>query len=125
MKRINEVKLTGYVHYKKMAKTSKGDSKLSFSLNVFRNKPEGGNAVYDYVQCVSYGDTADKLDLLEDGAECLIVGEWRHENYTDQAGNKKSIDFVKVDDGFGEIKLPKVEEAPEADAGNWDEMLPF
>lgn len=125
MKRINEVRLTGYVHFKKVSKTSKGDTKLSFSLNVFRNKPENGNAVYDYVQCVSYGEIANKLDLLEDGAECLIVGEWRHENYTDQAGNKKSIDFVKVDDGFGEIKLQKVEEAPVADAGNWDEMLPF
>lgn len=124
MKRINEVKLTGYVHFKKMAKTSKGDSKLSFSLNVFRNKPENGNAVYDYVQCVSYGETADKLDLLVDGAECLIVGEWRHETYNDRDGNKKSIDFVKVDDGFGEIKLQKAEEPAEEFSVD-DEMLPF
>ena len=123
MKRINEVTLTGYVHYKKEAKTQKGETKVSFSLNVFRNKPENGNAVYDYVQCVSYGEIADKLNLLEDGAEALIIGEWRHENYTDQAGNKKSIDFVKVNDGFGEIKLPKVEEPKEDEIG--DEWLPF
>lgn len=123
MKRINNVTLTGYVHYKKEAKTQKGETKLSFSLNVFRNKPEGGNAIYDYVQCVSYGDTADKLNLLEDGAEAMIVGEWRHETYNDREGNKKSIDFVKVDDGFSEIKLAKVEEPKVEEIS--DEWLPF
>lgn len=123
MKRINNVTLTGYVHYKKEAKTQKGETKLSFSLNVFRNKPEGANAVYDYVQCVSYGDTADKLNLLEDGAEAMIVGEWRHETYNDRDGNKKTIDFVKVDDGFSEIKLAKVEEPKVEEIS--DEWLPF
>lgn len=123
MKRINNVTLTGYVHYKKEAKTQKGETKLSFSLNVFRNKPEGGNAVYDYVQCVSYGDTADKLNLLADGAEAMIVGEWRHETYNDRDGNKKTIDFVKVDDGFSEIKLAKVEEPKVEEIS--DEWLPF
>jgi single-stranded DNA-binding protein len=123
MKRINNVTLTGYVHYKKEAKTQKGETKLSFSLNVFRSKPEGGNAVYDYIQCVSYRETADKLNLLEDGAEAMIIGEWRHETYNDRDGNKKSIDFVKVDDGFSEIKLAKVEEPKVEEIS--DEWLPF
>lgn len=133
-------------------KTQSNLSVCSFSIAVDRRfKDANGNKQTDFINCVAWRTAADNIgNYFHKGSRILVTGSLQSRSYDDQAGNKRTVievlveevEFVEPKQGQTQAQaqeevrpippmpqMPGEEEAAimqaEADAAEVEESLPF
>lgn len=133
-------------------KTQSNLSVCSFSIAVDRRfKDSNGNKQTDFINCVAWRTAADIIgNYFHKGSRILVTGSLQSRSYDDQAGNKRTVievlveevEFVDPKQTQGQAQtqeevrpippmpqMPGEEEAAimqaEADAAEVEESLPF
>lgn len=136
---INKVILTGRLTATpELKKTSSDVPVVAFSVAVQRQyKDKQGNYPTDFLNCVSYRNTAEFIaKYFDKGNLIALVGELQSRNYEDKQGNKRTAFEVICSEAHfveskkevsQEFKAPKV--APNVSADGFEEVqddeLPF
>lgn len=73
-----------------------GTAVMRFTLAVNRRPDQNGNAVTDWIDCVTFGKLAENMaTYLEKGSQVAIEGRIQTRNYQTQEGQKrKSMEVV-------------------------------
>jgi len=116
--------------------TESGISRTTFSLAVQRKtKNEDGNYEVDFIDCVTWRDTADVIfKHFRKGSQICVEGSIRKDSFTDKDGNTKYNTYVLVD-GFDFVGTQKETQSETQPSGNEsiladeieldDDSLPF
>lgn len=116
---------------------SSGTSLCSFSLAATRKfKDKDGNKVTDWINCVSWGKTADVIaQYFRKGSKIMIEGELQTRSYDDKDGKRVTVTEINITDfEFVESKKEQGQTyappAPSVDNGFYpamddDTTLPF
>lgn len=100
--------------------TQNGTSVCSFTVAVDRNSKEKQT---DFINCVAWRQTGEFISkYFSKGRMIAVVGEIQQRDYTDKAGNKRTVYEVVVNEaGFCGDKRQEANVDPDDD----DEPLPF
>lgn len=77
--------------------TTEGIATSEFTLAVTRNYKDKktGNYEADFIRVQVWRNTAEAMSkYCQKGDMVGVKGEWKHENYEDKDGNKRSEDYV-------------------------------
>ena len=100
---LNKVVLMGRLTAQPELKTTgSGVSVLSFSIAVERNfKPQGGERVSDFINCVAWRQTADFISkYFVKGQLIAVEGTLQTRSYDDKTGAKRFVTEVVVDQTY-------------------------
>lgn len=123
-------------------KTQSNLSVCSFSIAVDRRfKDSNGNKQADFINCVAWRTAADVIgNYFHKGSRILVTGSLQSRSYDDQAGNKRTVievlieevEFVDPKQTQGQAQtqeevrpIPPMPEAIEAQADEDSTNLPF
>jgi single-strand DNA-binding protein len=92
-----------------------------------RRDATGGDQTADFIQCVSFGRTAEFAEkYIFKGTKVVIEGRWQTGSYTNKEGQKIYTNDCMVDSiEFAESKKSNTQESPEEFVDVPDEELPF
>ncbi|MCF0106003.1 MAG: single-stranded DNA-binding protein [Holdemanella sp.] len=96
---INKAVLVGRLTKNpEIKKTPNGNSVCSYTLAVGRNKYEEGQQSADFIECVSWGKTAENIyEYIKKGSLIGIEGHIQSRSYSDIKGNKSYVTEVVTD----------------------------
>ena len=139
---LNKVFLCGRLSRDAEVRYSQGDNSTAvarFSLAVDRRfKKDGNEQTADFINCVSFGKTAEFFEKFgKKGTKFIVEGRIQTGSYTNKDGQKVYTTDVVVEQvefaeskGYGEAQKP--EQPQPAPKGEWlniadgiDELLPF
>ena len=108
---LNKILLTGRMTAKPELKKTQTDVSVAvFSLAVQRNyKDKSGEYPTDFLNCVSYRNTAEFITKFFDKGQLItVVGSLTSRRYEDAEGHKRTVYEVVVDEAmFAESKSEK------------------
>ncbi len=96
---MNNVNLIGRItHPLELKQTPSGKSVCNFSVAVERKfKDADGNAIVDYIECVTWESQATFLcKWFDKGVRVGLTGELQTRTYTDKDGNNRKVTEVLV-----------------------------
>ena len=100
---LNKVVLMGRLTAQPELKaTGSGVSVLSFTIAVERNfKPQGGERMSDFINCVAWRQTADFISkYFVKGQLIAVEGSLQTRSYDDKTGAKRFVTEVVVDQSY-------------------------
>lgn len=113
---LNVVTISGrLVRDPELRHTNSGKSVCSFTLAVDRDFKNNGEKETDFIDCVSWGNTADFVSRYAEKGRMLIAsGRLQIREWTDKEGNKRrNAEVITSNVYFGDSKKKTAQEEQE------------